>query len=333
MAGNEKTFEQGVAVGMLLSKGSDQGPKTYDLKDQLFKYILENGKIIGTCKFGNSCIKAYIGIVHYSDPNAKLFWKLTTGIRSSSINIQSYTKEYDDDPNDPKAQVLSIAPLLMTSEGIIAYVTNIFFSEDDKPLFGSIEWSYNDTNINSVYIYNTPDGNSGSKAIACWPSYIYSGLEEAIESVEYTGDIEHYIYADTVVSGGRTRLRVTDKYKDSSGAETNGYGKDFNIVCKRSSTNWIWHKTTGQNSDGETVIIDDMSKPPVITKNNPSDYNIRMRLYYNVMPNPMMTADNLTDKDIAKAVANAYDSAYKNAEGPAASKLLRAEVSHLLTPQ
>ena len=79
MTNNEKTFEQGVAVGMLLSKGVDQGSKTYNLKDQLFKYILENGKIIGTCKVGNNCIKEYIGLVHYSDPNAKLFWTLDYG--------------------------------------------------------------------------------------------------------------------------------------------------------------------------------------------------------------------------------------------------------------
>ena len=51
------------------------------------------------------------------------------------------------------------------------------------------------------------------------------------------------------------------------------------------------------------------------------------------MPNPTMVADNVTDMDIAEAVANAYDVAFKNAEGPAAGKLLGVELSHLLTPQ
>lgn len=332
MAGNEKTFEQGVAVGMLLSKGSDQGPKTYDLKDQLFKYILENGKIIGTCKFGNSCVKAYIGIVHYSNSNAKLFWKLNSGIRSVNSNMTTYEREYNDDKTKPMPSVFSVAPWIMTSEGVIAYVTNIFFSEDDEPLFGSIEWSYNDTGLNSVYIYNTPTGNSGTKAVACWPSYIYSGLEEAIESVEYMGDIEHYIYADTYESYGNTKLRVAQKYRDSSGTDTSGSGS-FNIVCKRSSTSFTWQKTTVQDEDGSTITVDDMSKPPVVKKNDPSDYTFSMRLYYNVMPNPTMTADNVTDKDIAKAVANAYDIAWKNAEGPAADYLLGAELGSLLTPQ
>ena len=333
MAGNEKTFEQGVAVGMLLSKGSDQGPKTYDLKDQLFKYVLENGKIIGTCKFGNSCIKAYIGIVHYSDPNAKLFWKLNSGIRSISMNTRMYTREGDDDPDNPKAQAMSIAPWVMTSEGIIAYITNIFFSGDDEPLFGSIEWYYSDTDLSSVDITNSPSTEeSGVKAVACWPTYIYSGLEEAIDSVEYMGDIEQYIYADTYTSYGKTKIRVTYKYKDSSGADASG-NSSFNIICKRSSTNWVWQKTTGQTADGSTVTIDDTTKPPVVNKNDPSDYTISMRLYYNIMPNPTMVADNVTDMDIAEAVANAYDVAFKNAEGPAAGKLLGVELSHLLTPQ
>ena len=333
MAGNEKTFEQGVAVGMLLSKGVDQGPKTYDLKDQLFKYILENGKIIGTCKFGNTYIKAYIGIVHYSDPNAKLFWKLDKGIRSTRMNNLEYSRENIEDPTKPYPVVLSVSPWIMMSEGIIAYYTNIFFSEDDEPLFGSINWFYNDTGLNHVNIYNTPDGNSGTKAVACFPSYIYSGLKEAIESVEYIGDIECYIYADTYESYGKTKIRTTYKYRNSNGEDLSTSSSNINIVCKRSSTKWTWQKTTRQTSDGSTVTIDDMSKPPVVTKNDPSDYNISMSAYYSIMPAPMMTADNVTDKDIAEAVYKAYDGFFKSTEGPAAKYILGAELSHLLTPQ
>ena len=109
--------------------------------------------------------------------------------------------------------------------------------------------------------------------------------------------------------------------------------KSFPIQPNNSKLKWTWQKTTGQTSDGSTVTIDDMSKPPVVTKNDPSDYNISIGLYYNIMPTPMMTADNVTDKDIAEAVAKAYDGFWKNAEGPAAKYLLGAEVSSLLTPQ
>lgn len=331
MAGNEKTFEQGVAVGMLLNKGVDQGPKTYELKDQLFKYILENGKIIGTCKFGNTYIKAYIGIVHYSDPNAKLFWKLNSGIRSTSMNNLTYSREFIEDHTKPSPGVLSVSPWIMTSEGVIAYFTNIFFSEDDEPLFGSIEWSYRDTGLNTLCLNNKPTSNSGIKAVVCFPSYIYSGLEEAIASVEYIGDIECYLYVDTYESYGNTQLRTTYKYRNSKGEDISS-GSSFNIVCKRSSTKWTWQKTTIQE-DGSTVTVDDISKPPVVTKNDPVDYTINMRLYYNIMPTPTMTADNVTDKDIAEAVAKAYDGFWKNAEGPAAKYLLGAELSRLLTPQ
>ena len=140
MSNNEKTFEQGVAVGMLLSKGIGQGPNTYNLKDQLFKYILENGKIIGTCKVGNNRVKLYIGLVHYSDPNAKLFWTLYNGanMRGQSIEMNSiinYTREGDIvnsvDPTTPPF-IRNIALGLMTDEGVMDYYSNIFFSEDDE---------------------------------------------------------------------------------------------------------------------------------------------------------------------------------------------------------
>ena len=208
MASNEKTFEQGVAVGMLLSKGVGQGQNTYNLKDQLFKYILENGKIIGTCKVGNSCVKEYIGLVHYSDPNAKLFWNLNNSLRSTDMNTIDYSRERSlvniDDPTNPIPFIRSIAPYIMIGEGLINYTTNIFFSEDDEPLFGSVSFGWYNAGFTSEYITNSPNTNaSGVKAVVCWPNYFYSGLEEAIESVEYTGDIESYIYADTYTSSGR----------------------------------------------------------------------------------------------------------------------------------
>lgn len=336
MSNNEKTFEQGVVVGMLLNKGVGKGPNTYNLKDQLFKYVLENGKIIGTCKFGNNRVKAYIGLVHYSDPNAKLFWTLSygsNGIRNNYMDNDPYTKDGIHDRTDPHPIVLSIAPLIMNDEGVIEYVANIFFSEDDEPLFGSIILQYTNTYYSTAYITNSPNTtSSGIKARACWPNYVYSGLEEAMEAVEYMGDIEAYIYADTYTSTGTTNIRTKIKYKDSSGADVSGSG-NFNIVLKKSATKSTWRKTTGQTSDGSTVTIDDTTKPPIITTYDPSDYNISLSVYYDIMPPPVMVADNVTDKDIANAVANAYNVLYKNAEGPAAAKLLGAEASSLLTPQ
>ena len=334
MTNNEKTFEQGVAVGMLLSKGVDQGSKTYNLKDQLFKYILENGKIIGTCKVGNNCLKEYIGLVHYSDPNAKLFWNLNRSLRTTEINMSRYSREKDLTMiDDPIPFVQSIAPYIMNGEGVIHYTTNIFFSEDDEPLFGSVSFDWNYSNFGYAYIYNSPlTMEYGAKAVVCWPSRFYSGLEEAIESVEYTGDIESYMYADTITISGKTRVRVTTKYKDSSGADVSGDGF-LNVVYKKSSTSMTWRKTTVQLSDGSIVTIDDTTKPPIVTKMDPEDDTVRIHYYYEIFPNPMMVADNVTDKDIANAVANAYDVLYKNAEGPAANKLLGVELSTLLTPQ
>ena len=338
MASNEKTFEQGVAVGMLLSKGIGQGQNTYDLKDQLFKYILENGKIIGTCKVGNNCVKLYIGLVHYSDPNAKLFWTLNTGnnMRSTDINAIDYSREGDivnsTDPNAPPF-VRNIAPDIMADEGVIEYYSNIFFSEDDEPLFGSIVMNYINVGYCSEYITNSPNTTSaGIKDIVCWPEYFYSGLEEAIDAVEYTGDIESYIYTETYKSGGKTRIRIATKYRDSSGADVSGSG-DPNIVVKRCTTSIKWRQTTGQMSDGTIVEINDTTKLPIVTKNDPYDYKLYMYYYYNIFPNPIMVADNVTDKDIAKVVANAYDVLYKNAEGPAANKLLGVELRSLLTIQ
>ena len=134
MASNEKTFEQGVAVGMLLSKGVDKGPNTYNLKDQLFKYILENGKIVGTCKVGNNRVKLYIGLLHYSDPNVKLFWPLSNGanMRGENVGMHSkidYTREGDivdsTDPTTPPF-IRNTAFGIMTDEGVINYYSNIF---------------------------------------------------------------------------------------------------------------------------------------------------------------------------------------------------------------
>ena len=341
MSNNEKTFEQGVAVGMLLSKGIGQGPNTYNLKDQLFKYILENGKIIGTCKVGNNRVKLYIGLVHYSDPNAKLFWTLYNGtnMRGQSIEMNSiinYTREGDivnsADPTTPPF-IRNIALGLMTDEGVMDYYSNIFFSEDDEPLFGYVVINYTFSSYRSEYITNSPNTlSAGIKDIVCWPEYFYSGLEEAIDAVEYTGDIESYIYADTYKSGGKTRLRFTTKYRDSSGADVSGSGNP-NIVVKRCTTSTKWRKTTGQTSDGTIVGIDDTTKLPIVTKNDPYDYDLHGYYYYNIFPPPIMVADNVTDKDIANVVANAYDVLYKNAEGPAANKLLGVELRSLLTPQ
>lgn len=341
MSNNEKTFEQGVAVGMLLSKGIGQGPNTYNLKDQLFKYILENGKIIGTCKVGNNRVKLYIGLVHYSDPNAKLFWTLYNGanMRGQSIEMNSiinYTREGDIvnsvDPTTPPF-IRNIALGLMTDEGVMDYYSNIFFSEDDEPLFGYVVINYTFRSYRSEYITNSPNTlSAGIKDIVCWPEYFYSGLEEAIDAVEYTGDIESYIYADTYKSGGETRLRFTTKYRDSSGADVSGSGNP-NIVVKRCTTSTKWRKTTGQTSDGTIVEIDDTTKLPIVTKNDPYDYDLHGYYYYNIFPPPIMVADNVTDKDIANVVANAYDVLYKNAEGPAADKLLGVELRSLLTVQ
>ena len=341
MTNNEKTFEQGVAVGMLLSKGIGQGPNTYNLKDQLFKYILENGKIIGTCKVGNNRVKLYIGLVHYSDPNAKLFWTLYNGanMRGQSIEMNSiinYTREGDIvnsvDPTTPPF-IRNIALGLMTDEGVMDYYSNIFFSEDDEPLFGYVVINYTFRSYRSEYITNSPNTlSAGIKDIVCWPEYFYSGLEEAIDAVEYTGDIESYIYAGTYKSGGETRLRFTTKYRDSSGADVSGSGNP-NIVVKRCTTSTKWRKTTGQTSDGTIVEIDDTTKLPIVTKNDPYDYDLHGYYYYNIFPPPIMVADNVTDKDIANAVANAYNVLYKNAEGPAANKLLGVELRSLLTPQ
>ena len=340
MASNEKTFEQGVAVGMLLSKGIGQGQNTYDLKDQLFKYILENGKIIGTCKVGNNRVKLYIGLVHYSDPNAKLFWTLQNGndIRGDSLRLNEidYSREGDivdsTDPTTPPF-VRNIAPIIMSDEGVIGYYANIFFSEDDEPLFGYVVIYYTYAGYCSEYITNSPNTTSaGIKDIVCWPEYFYSGLEEAIDAVEYTGDIESYIYTETYKSGGKTKLRITTKYRDSSGADVSGSGR-LNIVFKRCTTSTKWRQTTGQLSDGTTVMIDDTTKLPIVTKNDPYDYSLTMYYYYNIFPAPIMVADNVTDKDIANVVANAYDVLYKNAEGPAANKLLGVELRSLLKPQ
>ena len=336
MTSNEKTFEQGVAVGMLLSKGVDQGPNTYNLKDQLFKYILENGKIIGTCKVGNNCVKLYFGILHYSDPNSKLFWTLENGLRNTNMDTIDYSKEGDivdsTDPTTPPF-VRNIAPNIMVGEGIMYYYSNIFFSEDDEPLFGSVVMYYTYAGYCSEYITNSPNTtSSGIKDIVCWPEYFYSGLEEAIESVEYTGDIESYIYTETYKSVGKTKLRITTKYRDSSGADVSGSGR-LNIVFKRCATSIKWRETTGQFSDGTTVMIPDTTKLPIVTKNDPDDYTFNMSYYHNIFPAPIMVADNVTDKDIAKVVANAYDVLYKNAEGPAADKLLGVELRSLLTPQ
>lgn len=340
MTSNEKTFEQGVAVGMLLSKGIGQGPNTYNLKDQLFKYILENGKIIGTCKVGNNCVKLYIGLVHYSDPNAKLFWTLQNGnnIRGDSLRLNEidYSREGDivdsTDPTTPPF-VRNIAPLIMSDEGVIEYYANIFFSEDDEPLFGSVVMYYNYAGYCSEYITNSPNTTSaGIKDIVCWPEYFYSGLEEAIDAVEYMGDIESYICTETYKSVGKTKLRITTKYRDSSGADVSGSG-NLNIVFKQCTTSTKWRQTTVQNPDGTSAIVDDTTKLPIVTKNDPYDYNLSMPYYYNIFPQPIMVADNVTDKDIANVVANAYDVLYKNAEGPAANKLLGVELRSLLTPQ
>ena len=336
MESNEKTFEQGVAVGMLLSKGIGQGQNTYNLKDQLFKYILENGKIVGTCKVGNNCVKLYIGLLHYSDPNVKLFWTLSTYLRNTDINAINYSREGDivnsTDPNAPPF-VRNIALDIMADEGIIEYYSNIFFSEDDEPLFGSVVMNYISVGYCSEYITNSPNTlSSGIKDIVCWPEYFYSGLEEAIDAVEYMGDIESYIYTETYKSGGETKLRITTKYRDSSGADVSVSGR-LNVVVKRCTTSTKWRKTTGQLSDGTIVEINDTTKLPIVTKNDPYDYDLYMYYYYNIFPPPIMVADNVTDKDIANVVANAYDVLYKNAEGPAANKLLGVELRSLLTPQ
>lgn len=336
MASNEKTFEQGVAVGMLLSKGVDQGPNTYNLKDQLFKYILENGKIIGTCKVGNNCVKLYFGILHYSDPNSKLFWTLDNSPRNTNMDTIDYSKEGDIvDSTDPTAPpfVRNIAPDIMAGEGIIYYYSNIFFSEDDEPLFGSVVMYRIPAGYRSEYITNSPNTTSaGIKDIVCWPEYFYSGLEEAIESIEYKGDIEAYIYTETYKSLGETRIRIATKYKDSSGADVSG-SDHIDFAVKRCTTSTKWRETTGQLSDGTTVMIPDTTKLPIVTKDDPYDYNLSMYYYYNIFPQPIMVADNVTDKDISKAVANAYDVLYKNAEGPAANKLLGVELRSLLTVQ
>ena len=336
MASNEKTFEQGVAVGMLLSKGIGQGQNTYDLKDQLFKYILENGKIIGTCKVGNNCVKLYFGILHFSDPNSKLFWTLDNGPRNNRMNTIDYSKEGDivdsTDPTTPPF-VRNIAPNIMAGEGIIYYYSNIFFSEDDEPLFGSVVMSEIPAGYRSEYITNSPNTtSSGIKDIVCWPEYFYSGLEEAIESIEYKGDIEAYIYTETYKSLGETRLRITTKYKDSSGADVSE-SNPLDFAVKRCTTSTTWRKTTGQMSDGTIVEIPDTTKLPIVTKDDPYDYNLTMYCYYNIFPVPIMVADNVTDKDIANVIANAYDVLYKNAEGPAADKLLGVELRSLLTVQ
>lgn len=327
MAGNEKTFEQGVAVGMLLGKGADQGPKTYDLKDQLFKYILENGKIIGTCKYGECCVKIYAGVIHFSDPNCSLFWKLNSGIRSAGLHVRGNiggTSEY----NFGKVSVL---PEITLDEGVIGYKANIFFSENDEPLFGSVEHAYNYAYARGADLIN----DDGEKiAIGWWPSFLCTGLEETMNNLEYAGDFEYYVYVDIKkYVGGKEEAQCTMKYRDSSGNNSSG-SFSISMKYKRQYIDMAWQKKTVIDSEGNEFITDDLSKPPILTKGSISESNLYIGDgYFNPMPTPMMTADNITSTDIRNAVAKAFDGIYRNAEGPGGDRMTGAVAAKIFNIQ
>lgn len=322
MAGNEKTFEQGVAVGMLLSKGADQGPKTYDLKDQLFKYILENGKIIGTCKYGDCCVKIYAGVLHFSDPNCSLFWKLESGIRSAGMKVNGPiggTSAYGFGK-------VAVFPEITLDEGILGYKSSIFFSENDEPLFGDVYCNYVQAYARGATLYaDDGSGDSPMIAVGWYPAFLCTGLEEIMNNLEYAGDFEWYVYVDIkTYAGGQEEAQCTNKYRDSSGNNVSN-NIPINMTYKRQYIDFAWQKKTVIDSEGNEFITDDLSKPPILTKGSISESNLSIGDgYFNVMPTPMMTADNITSTDIRNAVVKAFDGVYRNAEGPGGDRMTGA---------
>ena len=331
MAGNEKTFEQGVAVGMLLGKGADQGPKTYDLKDQLFKYILENGKIIGTCKYGNCCVKIYAGVLHFSDPNCSLFWKLDSGIRSADMKVVGYIGGTSAD----NFGTVTVFPEITLDEGILGYKSSIFFSENDEPLFGNVGYAYDRAYARGANLY-ADDGSGNGKMIAAgwWPSYLCTGLEETMNNLEYAGDFECYVYVDIkTYAGGQEEAQCTTKYRDSSGNNVSN-SIPINMKYERQYINMAWQQKPAIDAEGNATTVDDLSKPPILTKGSISESSLYIgNGYFSPMPVPMMTADNITSTDIKNAVAKAFDGIYRNAEGPGGDRMTGAVAAKIFNIQ
>lgn len=322
MVDSEKTFEQGVVVGMLLNKA---GSKTYNLKDQLFKYILENGKIIATCKFGNNLVKVYVGVIHYSDPNYSLFWKLNSRFRDGTL----YANGYIGENSLYKFGSLAIFPEIAIKEGIIMYRSHIFFSENDEPLFGDVKCV---CNYSSASFHGSYTDSGEMLGMWYWPSYLYIDLEESINNIDYFGDFECYAYVDIkTYSNGVEEAVKSFKYRDNSGEDYKNSSGRIYATYKKCHIDYKWHTKTVIDDDGNSLTKEDYSKPPILTKGSIESFNLSPDyLSFYIFPTPMMTADNITESDITKALTSAYDVMFKNAEGPGGDRMTGAKSGILL---
>lgn len=292
MANAEKTFEQGVAVGMLLAKSSNS-----NTKDQLLNYVLQNATVVATIQHTTDySVKIYYGTIDYHDPNVNLFVKEFKDT-NESLYVKYIKVGFLSDNINEKDYGPVVIYNLFEHGGFIPYVARILYKKDTV-LFGDLQ-TYDSPGIIPAYlpikIYNVPDPNDSSLEITpkVEKIYVYNNRQYIHKPPSYIGDYkiipEHKF--KTNAYGITTITSIIPYAYDSDGNKTSTAVIYVPVICDEIN----YRIKRPMYND----FIEDMSKEPneIIIE---SKYDNRNEHTFTVghtfLPNPDLMGDlNLED--------------------------------------
>ena len=294
MANAEKTFEQGVAVGMLLAKSSNSNSNT---KDQLLNYVLQNATVVATCQHTTDySVKIYYGTIDYHDPNLNLFVKEFKDTNESLYVKYVKAGFLSDNINEKDYGPVAIYNWF-DKGGFIPYVAKILYKKDTA-LFGDLQ-TYDSPGIipacSYIKIYNVPDPLDSSLEIT--PKIekicVYNDIKFIHKPPSYIDDYkiipEHKFKTN---AKGITAITSTVPYAyDSNGNKTNIAVIYVPVICDE-----IHYRIKRPMYND---FIEDMSKEPneiIITNKYYDQTEYRFTVYHTSLPNPDLMGDlNLED--------------------------------------
>lgn len=323
MAGAEKTFEQGVAIGMLLGRSANGGGGSdYKLKDPLLQYILDNAKLVATCQLGEDyIIKYYAGVMNFNDPNAHLFYRaMSQGNIIEASPKMSFSGSYGlyvgQEPTKTYGLISGISQIKGLESGIFGYWSKVVF-KGDAPLFGDITGTLTSYSYVSYYgISKDNDGSGITKDIYWYYPYTYYCTEEDIENIQYLGDFK-WMFKVTIDTDNHitnadgeetpvTRAKWTYQLQTLAGEDVDHWQEfqvtyhQINYTPKQYTCMWTDPDT------GETKEIMDNTRPPRIVETGRSDRSYNMSAGFLMLP-PVEMLGVMTQEQIKNEVPIMYN--------------------------
>lgn len=323
MAGAEKTFEQGVAIGMLLGRSANGGGGSdYKVKNPLLQYIIDNAKLVATCQLGKDyIIKYYADMINFDDPNAHLFY---IGLRQSGIPYVHpqmsangrYGAYIGQSPAKEYGLMSGISYMHQWETGIIAYQARVVF-KGDAPLFGDL--NYTTTSYNYMNCYYISKDNDGSNIIKdmCW---YYSNkcycTEEDRENIQYVGDFK-WMFKVTLDTSRTTSIDDEDvpvtraewsyQLQTLEGEDVDSGRQTVRLPYRHTYYSPQQYTCMWTDPDtGETKEILDNTRPPRIIESGGGtrDYDFTLSLL--ILPLPQMLGV-ITPEQIKNEIIIMYD--------------------------